>query len=106
MYVNPAERRHERGNLRFTRITVFNAVDRWRYEELLDAQRKAVAASEAFGDLNPGVLIITSIPLIAARTGARAAVADLNRREHDHQIDVADDEEWYSTGAKSHPWIS
>ena len=83
MYVNPAERRHERGNLRFTRITVFNAVDRWRYEELLDAQRK-----------------------IAARTGARAAVADLNRREHDHQIDVADDEEWYSTGAKSHPWIS
>ena len=40
--VNAAERRDEAGGLRFIRITVFNAVDRRRYEqELLHAQRKA-----------------------------------------------------------------
>ena len=51
--VNAAERRDEGGGLRFIRITVFNAVDRRRYEqELLDAQRKATAASEALRDLN------------------------------------------------------
>ena len=51
--VNAAERRDERGGLRFIRITVFNAVDRRRYEqELLDAQRKATAASEALRELN------------------------------------------------------
>ena len=51
--VNAAERRDDCGGLRFIRITVFNAVDRRRYEqELLDAQRKATAASEALRDLN------------------------------------------------------
>ncbi|NEK18397.1 PAS domain-containing hybrid sensor histidine kinase/response regulator [Rhizobium leguminosarum] len=51
--VNAAERRDERGDLLFIRITVFNAVDRRRYEqELLDAQRKARAASEALQELN------------------------------------------------------
>lgn len=51
--VNAAERRDEDGNLRFIRITVFNAVDRRRYEqELLNAQRKANAASDALRDLN------------------------------------------------------
>ena len=51
--VNAAERRDERGGLRFIRITVFNAVDRRRYEqELLDAQRKATAASDALRELN------------------------------------------------------
>ena len=51
--VNAAEKRDERGGLRFIRITIFNAVDRRRYEgELLDAQRKATAASNALGELN------------------------------------------------------
>ena len=51
--VNAAERRDERGGLRFIRITVFNAVDRRRYEqELLEAQRKATAASDALRELN------------------------------------------------------
>ncbi len=51
--VNAAERRDERGDLLFIRITVFNAVDRRRYEqELLEAQRKARAASEALQELN------------------------------------------------------
>ena len=51
--VNAAERRDEPGGLRFIRITVFNAVDRRRYEqELLDAQRKATAASDALRELN------------------------------------------------------
>jgi PAS domain S-box-containing protein len=40
--VNAAERRSESGNLRFIRITVFNASDRRRYErELLEARRAA-----------------------------------------------------------------
>ena len=51
--VNAAERRDEQGGLRFIRITVFNAVDRRRYEqELLEAQRKATFASDALRDLN------------------------------------------------------
>lgn len=51
--VNAAERRDEQGELLFIRITVFNAVDRRRYEqELLDAQRKARAASDALQELN------------------------------------------------------
>ena len=51
--VNAAERRDESGGLRFIRITVFNAVDRRRYElELLDAQRKATAARDALHELN------------------------------------------------------
>lgn len=44
--VNAAERRSESGNLRFIRITVFNASDRRRYErELLEARRTAERAN-------------------------------------------------------------
>ena len=45
--VNAVERRDESGQVRFIRITVFNATDRRRYErELLTARRNAEAAGE------------------------------------------------------------
>ncbi|MDA9491205.1 histidine kinase [Bradyrhizobium sp. CCBAU 11361] len=51
--VNAAERRDESGNLRFIRITVFNASDRRRYErELLEARRAAEQASADLLELN------------------------------------------------------
>ena len=51
--VNAAERRGESGNLRFIRITVFNASDRRRYErELLDARRAAERANAELLELN------------------------------------------------------
>src|SRR6187401_2874460 len=35
-----------------------------------------------------------------ARSALRAAVADLDRRERDGQIEIADGEKWYATGAR------
>lgn len=51
--VNAVARRDEVGELRFIRITVFNASDRRRYEhDLLEARRTADQASAAVRDLN------------------------------------------------------
>ncbi|WP_309085374.1 response regulator [Chelativorans sp.] len=51
--VNVVERRDEAGNLRFVRITVFNASDRRRYErELLEARRAAEKANAELMELN------------------------------------------------------
>jgi PAS domain S-box-containing protein len=51
--VNAIERRDEAGNLRFIRITVFNASDRRRYErELLEARRAAENANAKLMELN------------------------------------------------------
>jgi PAS domain S-box-containing protein len=51
--VNAVERRDEAGQLRFIRITVFNATDRRRYErELLEARRAAEKASAELTELN------------------------------------------------------
>lgn len=51
--VNAVARRDETGELRFIRITVFNASDRRRYErDLLEARRAADQASAAVQDLN------------------------------------------------------
>ncbi len=51
--VNAVARRDEAGELRFIRITVFNAFDRRRYErDLLEARRTADQASVAWQNLN------------------------------------------------------
>ncbi len=51
--VNAVERRDAAGEVRFIRITVFNASDRRRYErELLEARRAAEAASNELRELN------------------------------------------------------
>jgi PAS domain S-box-containing protein len=51
--VNAIERRASAGEVRFIRITVFNASDRRRYErELLEARRAAEAASDKVRELN------------------------------------------------------
>jgi PAS domain S-box-containing protein len=51
--VNAVERRDESGQVRFIRITVFNATDRRRYErELLEARRMAEAVGQQLRDLN------------------------------------------------------
>jgi PAS domain S-box-containing protein len=51
--VNAVERRDEAGQLRFIRITVFNASDRRRYErELLEARRAAEKANAEIMELN------------------------------------------------------
>jgi signal transduction histidine kinase/CheY-like chemotaxis protein len=51
--VNAVERRDQAGQLRFIRITVFNATDRRRYErELLEARRAAEKASAELVELN------------------------------------------------------
>jgi PAS domain S-box-containing protein len=51
--VNAQERRDEAGEVRFIRITVFNASDRRRYEaQLLEARRQAEAASGELRALN------------------------------------------------------
>ncbi|MDB5546516.1 MAG: hybrid sensor histidine kinase/response regulator [Hyphomicrobiales bacterium] len=51
--VNAVERRTDRGEVRFTRITVFNAVDRRRYEhDLLEARRRADLATGQLKQLN------------------------------------------------------
>jgi PAS domain S-box-containing protein len=51
--VNAVERRDESGQVRFNRITIFNASDRRRYErELLQAQRTAEAVSQQMRELN------------------------------------------------------
>jgi PAS domain S-box-containing protein len=51
--VNALERRDEHGNIRFARITIFNASDRRRYErELLEARRDAEKASAELVELN------------------------------------------------------
>ncbi|WP_460452507.1 ATP-binding protein [Alsobacter sp. SYSU BS001988] len=51
--VNAVERRDDDGRVRFIRITVFNAVDRRRYErELLQAREAAETANEALRTLN------------------------------------------------------
>ena len=51
--VNAVERRDEAGQVRFIRITIFNASDRRRYErELLEARHVAEAASSAMRELN------------------------------------------------------
>lgn len=52
--VNAAERRDEQGNLVFTRVTIFKATDRRRYErQLVEAQR---AADEARREVERGLL--------------------------------------------------
>ncbi len=52
MLVNAVERRDATGAVRFIRITVFNAVDRRRYEaDLLDARERARATSEELREL-------------------------------------------------------
>nr|WP_137830208.1 PAS domain-containing hybrid sensor histidine kinase/response regulator [Methylobacterium sp. L1A1] len=51
--VNAVVRRDEAGDVRFIRVTVFNASDRRRYErELLDARRTAEQATVALRELN------------------------------------------------------
>ncbi|MHB2206682.1 ATP-binding protein [Methylobacterium sp. CM6257] len=51
--VNAVERRDDAGELRFIRITVFNASDRRRYErELLEARRAAETANSELRKLN------------------------------------------------------
>ena len=51
--VNAIERRDELGEVRFVRITVFNASDRRRYErELLEARRAAEKATAELRELN------------------------------------------------------
>src|SRR3954449_4991703 len=51
--VNAVDRRDEAGQVRFIRITIFNATDRRRYErELLVARRNAEAAGEQLRELN------------------------------------------------------
>ncbi len=51
--VNAIERRDDAGNLRFIRITIFNASDRRRYErELLEARRAAEQANTELKELN------------------------------------------------------
>jgi PAS domain S-box-containing protein len=51
--VNAVERRDEVGDVQFIRITVFNAVDRRRYErELLEARRRADEATAELKALN------------------------------------------------------
>jgi PAS domain S-box-containing protein len=51
--VNAVERRGAAGEVRFIRITVFNAADRRRYErELLEARRAAEAAGSELRELN------------------------------------------------------
>lgn len=51
--VNAVERRDETGDVRFIRMTVFNASDRRRYErELLEARNAAEQASAELRDLN------------------------------------------------------
>ncbi|KAA0115653.1 PAS domain S-box protein [Methylobacterium sp. P1-11] len=51
--VNAVVRRDEGGDIRFIRITVFNASDRRRYErEMLEARRAAERATAALQDLN------------------------------------------------------
>src|SRR3954462_883687 len=51
--VNAVERRDGSGQVRFIRITVFNATDRRRYErELLEARRIAEAAGQQLRELN------------------------------------------------------
>ena len=51
--VNAAERRDPDGNVRFIRISVFNATDRRRYEsELLAARNGLAAANQELHDLN------------------------------------------------------
>jgi PAS domain S-box-containing protein len=51
--VNAVERRDDSGQLRFIRITVFNASDRRRYErELLEARRAAEKANANLTELN------------------------------------------------------
>jgi PAS domain S-box-containing protein len=51
--VNAVERRNEAGEVRFIRITVFNASDRRRYErELLEARRAAEQATAELRELN------------------------------------------------------
>nr|WP_019903555.1 PAS domain S-box protein [Methylobacterium sp. 77] len=51
--INAVVRRDEAGEIRFIRITVFNASDRRRYErEMLEARRSAERATAALRDLN------------------------------------------------------
>jgi PAS domain S-box-containing protein len=51
--VNAVERRDDDGQLRFIRITIFNASDRRRYErDLLDARRAAEQARDELRELN------------------------------------------------------
>ncbi|WP_128253774.1 PAS domain-containing hybrid sensor histidine kinase/response regulator [Falsirhodobacter deserti] len=51
--VNAVERRDEAGNMRFTRITIFNASDRRQYErDLLEARRAAETANANLLELN------------------------------------------------------
>ena len=51
--VNAVERRDVEGQVRFVRITIFNASDRRRYErELLEARRAAETAGAALRELN------------------------------------------------------
>ena len=51
--VNAVERRDDEGQVRFLRITIFNASDRRRYErELLEARRAAETAGAALRELN------------------------------------------------------
>ena len=65
--VNAVARRDEAGELRFIRITVFNASDRRRYErDLLEARRTADQASVALQDLN-----LTLEAQVAERTAQR-----------------------------------
>ncbi|MBP0447845.1 response regulator [Roseomonas sp. SSH11] len=53
MLVNAVERRDGDGRVRFTRVTVFNASDRRRYErELLEARRAAEKANAELHELN------------------------------------------------------
>jgi PAS domain S-box-containing protein len=51
--VNAVERKNDKGEVQFIRISVFNATDRRRYEtELLKAKQEAERASQALQELN------------------------------------------------------
>jgi PAS domain S-box-containing protein len=76
--VNAVERRDPAGEVRFIRITVFNASDRRRYEqELLEARRAADAAGNELRELN-----LTLESRIAEAVEQRMQVEEALRQAH------------------------
>jgi signal transduction histidine kinase len=79
--VNAVERRDDRGALRFTRITVFNASDRRRYErELLEARRAAEKANAELMELNR-TLEERVANAVEARLASEAALRQAQKME-------------------------
>jgi PAS domain S-box-containing protein len=79
--VNAVERRNEADQLRFVRITVFNASDRRRYEqELLAARSAAEQANEQLRDLNR-TLEIRVMEAVQERLKAEEALRQSHKME-------------------------